>query len=156
MTYARETTVPVDRSRAEIERLLTKYGASKFFSGWDEDKAVIGFSLSDRYVQFHLPLPKVETYRVTVGGRARGKTAAHAAFEQANRSAWRSLLLCIKAKLESVESGIETFEEAFLAHILVTDGEGGSKTIGDIMIPQIGDLYDGTLARPQLTIGGGR
>jgi hypothetical protein len=34
---------------------------------------------------------------------------------QARRQKWRALSLCIKAKLERVESKIETFEEAFLA-----------------------------------------
>jgi hypothetical protein len=32
------------------------------------------------------------------------------------------LLLANKAKLSSVEDGIETFEDAFLAHIVMPDG----------------------------------
>ncbi len=32
-------------------------------------------------------------------------------------------MLSIKAKLESVASGIETFEEAFLADVIVDDGQ---------------------------------
>src|SRR5437867_3238760 len=33
--YARGTEVPVDRSKAELEKLLNKYGASRFLSGWE-------------------------------------------------------------------------------------------------------------------------
>jgi hypothetical protein len=34
VTYAVGTSVPVDRSKAEIERLLIRYGADHFASGW--------------------------------------------------------------------------------------------------------------------------
>ena len=34
----------------------------------------------------------------------------------------RALLLVIKAKLESIDSGVETFEQAFLANIVMSDG----------------------------------
>jgi hypothetical protein len=44
--------------------------------------------------------------------------------EKACRSAWRALMLAIKAKLVSVESGVEQFEEAFLAHIVVPGSRG--------------------------------
>jgi len=32
--YAEGTSVPADRSRAEIERTLTRYGADQFAYGW--------------------------------------------------------------------------------------------------------------------------
>jgi len=38
------------------------------------------------------------------------------------RRRWLALLLVIKAKLEAVESGIITFEEEFLAHVVMPDG----------------------------------
>ena len=42
--------------------------------------------------------------------------------EQIDRSSWRALKLVIHAKLESVESKIETLEEAFLAHVVMENG----------------------------------
>jgi hypothetical protein len=56
-----------------------------------------------------------------------------------NREAWRALLLCIKAKLVSVESKIETFEEAFLAHVVMPDG----KTAYEHTRPRIAAMYKG-------------
>lgn len=41
-TYAAKTGVAPDRSRAEIERTLSRYGASQFYYGWDGDRAVVG------------------------------------------------------------------------------------------------------------------
>lgn len=38
-----------------------------------------------------------------------------------HRRRWRALLLGIKAKLEYVQSGIATFDEEFLAHIVIDD-----------------------------------
>ncbi len=149
MTYANTTTVTVEKTKMEIERTLTRYGASRFFTGWDHETAVVGFSMADRFVEFRLPLPTPDSY-LTVGGRRRSKTQTAAAFEQAQRSRWRALLLCIKAKLESVESGIETFEEAFLSHIMISDGHGGSTTVGKIMVPEIAASYEG--GTPQLAL----
>ena len=44
-TYAKDTEVPIDRSKSEIERILQRYGATAFMYGWNEGKAIIGFSL---------------------------------------------------------------------------------------------------------------
>lgn len=144
MTYASNTSVSVERSKGEIERTLSRYGASKFFTGWDADQAIIGFNMHDRFVQFHLPMPQRGDFERTQSGQTRSTNAAiDKAWEQAQRSAWRALLLCIKAKLESIESGIESFEEAFLAHIMIADTNGGSTTIGKVMIPQIDASYEG-------------
>lgn len=41
--------------------------------------------------------------------------------DQRNRQRGRALMLVIKAKLESIESGVETFEEAFLANIVTAN-----------------------------------
>lgn len=117
MTYASNTTVPVEKTRAEIERVLTRSGATQFASGWDEKGAHVGFRMHDRFVRFYLPLPARDERRFTVEryGRKRTPEAALRLWEQACRARWRALLLSVKAKLESVASGIESFEQAFLA-----------------------------------------
>ena len=106
MTYAAKTKVSTDQTRTEIERTLAKYGAKKFAYFSEEGRAIIMFEASDRRIRFDLPVPHED----------RDKEA------QQRRQKWRALLLCIKAKLESVESKIETFEEAFLAHVVMPDG----------------------------------
>jgi hypothetical protein len=50
---------------------------------------------------------------------------------------WRALLLVIKAKLESVESNIETFEHAFLAQIVMPNDQ----TVSEILNPIIAFAY---------------
>jgi len=114
--YAKQTTVPVDKSRAEIERVVSKYGANKFAIATDNDSrlVMIEFAVKNRRVRFELRQPPEKN-------------------AQQMRSSWRALLLAIKAKLESVASGIETFDEAFLAHVVMPDG----RRFGEITVPQL-------------------
>jgi len=143
MTYAANTVVSVDKSRAEIEATLVRYGASMFLSGWDDDHAFVAFKLRDRHIKLTLPLPKQGEQRFTHhrdrNGLLRANTPAKAIelYEQAKRSLFRALLLAIKAKLESVESKIETFEQAFLAHIVLPD----NTLVGDRVKALVAEAY---------------
>jgi hypothetical protein len=133
MAFATGTTVAVSKTRGEIEALVERYGASRFASGWQDDEdgalcAGISFAARGRLVRFKLRMPtraetisslkKKKPYRY-YGAPPDVKIDEATAAEQRRR--WRCLLLVLKAKLESIESGIETFDEAFLANI-VTDG----------------------------------
>lgn len=137
--YAANTDVSSDRSRAEIERTLERYGARQFMYGWDQDRAVVGFVLNDREIRFVLPLPDRDStdFTRTPTGRPRAATQARAEYEQAVRQRWRSLALVIKAKLEAVESGIVTFDAEFLAHIVLPDG----RTVADTVVPRVEQAY---------------
>ena len=48
--FAADTQVPVDRSKAEIERLVQRYGADEMASGWREGKAMIQFKMNERHI----------------------------------------------------------------------------------------------------------
>jgi len=122
--FAEGTVVPVERSRAEIERIVVRYGAEQFISGWEHGRAVIGFRCKDRLVRFELPLPQQEDFarhprhtwkKISLEQQTK-------AYEAECRRRWRCLALAIKAKLEVVEAGIATFEEEFLAHIVLPGG----------------------------------
>ena len=140
MTYAVNTQVSSEKSRMEIERTLARYGATGFLYGWHEDSAVVAFQMCERHIKFVLPLPRRADRAFThtpSRGTARSGEAAAQAYEQAVRQKWRALALCIKAKLEAVESEITEFESEFLAHIVMPDG----KTVGEHLVPQIGAAY---------------
>lgn len=138
--YAEATSVSSEKSRADIERTLNRYGADQFMYGWRGDSALVAFRLLNRQVRFILPMPSKEDaeFTTTETGRARKPPAALAAWEQATRQRWRALALVIKAKLEAVESGITVFDEEFLAHIVLPDGS----TVGETAIPRIAAAYE--------------
>lgn len=139
--YAENTQVTSDRSRAEIESTLQRYGADQFMYGWDRESAVVMFQAGGRRVKFTLPLPDRDSREFThTPGRnqKRSPTQSAAAYEKAVRQRWRALALVIKAKLEAVETGITTFEDEFLAHIMLPSGE----TVGQWMGPQVARAYE--------------
>lgn len=153
--YAQGTDVPSDRSRAEIERTLTRYGATRFSYGWEDDRngmtAVIQFVKGGLVIRFTLAFPSREDpeFILTPTGRDRSDSAAAAAYEQAIRQKWRALLLVVKAKLEAVESGITTFEQEFLPHVVMP----GGRTVAEEVLPQVEAILNGTTAA-RLQIGG--
>lgn len=136
--YAERTTVSTEASRSEIERTLRRYGADSFMYGWEASRAAVQFSMNGKRIKFELPLPDRNADEFTHHSRGRRTAdAALALWEQACRQRWRALNIAIKAKLEAVEVGITTFEEEFLAHIVMPGGE----TVGDWMVPQIERAY---------------
>jgi hypothetical protein len=138
--YAESTSVASDRSRAEIERTLARYGARQFMYGWDQDNAIVGFVANDRQVRFMLPLPDRNAREFTHTpnrGNPRTAAAAEEAYEQSVRQRWRALALVIKAKLEAVEAGIVSFDSEFLAHFMLPGGQ----TVGELVVPQIDHAY---------------
>lgn len=127
--YAATTTVDSAASRAEIERTLERNGATAFMYGVRGGEAMVAFEIEGRRVQFRLPLPDREDFAFTDTGRTRTANSQAEAYEQAVRQRWRALLLCVKAKLESVAADIETFDDAFMAQLVLPGGE----TVGERM-----------------------
>lgn len=149
--YAAGTEVTSGRSREEIERTLTRYGASEFAYAWGKDRAMVGFVASGRQVRFELPMPDREDEEFTLTPSKkflRSESEAEKAYEAAVRQKWRALALVVKAKLEAVEAGIVTFDQEFLSHLVLPEGD----TVGDrIMVPLTRALDTGTT--PQLLPG---
>jgi hypothetical protein len=131
--YAKDTSVPVDRSRSEIERILSRYGATSFAYMADSSRAMIAFQAHGKAVKFVLPLPPLKDFVKNAAGASRPTGGALKAQDQACRARWRALALCVKAKLEAVECGITSFEQEFLAHFMLPNGQ----TFGDHAIPQL-------------------
>lgn len=137
MAYAKGTRVSPESSRAELEKVLARYGADAFSYGVEADRAIVAFRAQGKHVKFELTYPHVSEFRYT---RTTNRTPPQqrAAREQRVRELWRSLVLVVKARLESVESGIESFEAAFLPYIQLPDG----KTAGEFLLPQIERAYE--------------
>lgn len=125
--YAQRTRVDPTRSRAAIETLLHRYGCSQYGTAIDNQARVarVQFRAHDRIVRFVLALPDPAKY------------ATPARLEQEDRRVWRALLLVIRAKLEAVDSGIATFEQEFLAQIVLPNDQ----TVDQVVAPLIAESY---------------
>jgi hypothetical protein len=120
MAYAEGTKVTVGQTKSDIEDMVKKKGARSFISGHRDGRAVVLFELEDRRMQFSIPVPDDDEEDT----RRR---------QRLERERWRALHLCIKSKFVSVETGVETLDEAFLAHIVV---QGGG-TVFEHMSPEL-------------------
>jgi hypothetical protein len=157
MTFAEKTSVPVERSRAEIEKLVSAAGASRFSSGWDEHgNAIIVFRLHERFMRFALSFPPRNDKRFLTRHQQRGIIPTPAGvidqrFAQEQRRRWRCLLLLIKAKIAAVSSEIVTFEQEFLSYTMLPDGS----TVAERVTPMVAAAYETGQLPPLLALGKG-
>jgi hypothetical protein len=149
-TYAAKTEVTSQKSRAEIEHTLERYGASQFAYMSQADKSMIGFVKDNTTIRFILPLPEkgAREFMLTPTGKRAAPNVAEAAYEQAVRQKWRALALVIKAKLEAIEAGISTFESEFFSNIVLPNG----KTVFEQTIDQVRTTIDNGSVRPLLQL----
>ena len=128
--YAQGTSVVAEKTRTEIDALTRKYGSQGCLVGEVGDFGMVEFVRDGIRVRFVLPL---------AANKKRVDQAEH-------RRRWRALFLVIKARLEGVASGVESFEEAFLSHVVVGDGT----TVGERMLPQLEDARKNGVLPPLL------
>jgi hypothetical protein len=153
--FAAETSVSPEKSRAEIEAILKRYGASHYGYMSAPDAAAIAFQAQSRRLRFTLPLPQLAQFkRYRQKGRyydtVRTDIQTQAAYDQAVRQRWRALALVIKAKLEAVETGVSTFEEEFMANIVLPSGQ----TMAEYALPQVAQAYETGSMPPLLGYNG--
>lgn len=120
------TKVPVEKSQSEIRRLLLDHGAKRFLFGEEERAGVhwagIEFFHCDHIVRVNVPLKALDDKPLRE--KARRATSRSfdqikaEAFDQEARRVWRVLFWSLKARMVAVDEGLETFEQAFLAHLV--------------------------------------
>lgn len=124
MAFAENTTVPVERSVAEIVALVKRAGAERIAQFDEPERFTVQFTMAGRMVRFRVAMPSMESMPQRDGrGRTLTRVQRIDRAAQAARQRARALLLVIKAKLESVASEVETFEQAFLANVVMADGQ---------------------------------
>ena len=116
--YAEGTAVPVARSRDEVYRLLDRYGATEHLVGGDASRVVVGFRLTGRLIRVDRPLPR------------RASFPSQAGYDREIRRQWRVLVLVLKGRLELIDDGAETVDQAFAAYLALPDGTTAGDRIG--------------------------
>jgi hypothetical protein len=127
--YAQDTKVPVDRSRAEIERNLIRFQASGFSYGWSKGRKAVEFVYMDKRVRMTLTMPARDDWKAREAADLRSDDR----YDKERRRRWRSLGMIVKAKLVAVTDGITTFEDEFLSYFVMP----GGATIGEAVIPRL-------------------
>ena len=128
--YAQNTTVNVDRSRVEVHKILRKHGASRIGDAWEPGRAAIQFEIKGRVARLSVPLPTKEEIASRKFAR-KTPAALKKAVDKEERQRWRALVLLLKAKLESVEMGLSSFDHEFLAVLVLKDGRTVAESMHD-------------------------
>jgi len=147
--FAQGTIVSPEKTLNEVQALIKRYGATKFAYGEEENRVGVTFEMKNRRVRFVMSLPAKNEAVVRINQSSMTKYS-EPAYQQAVRARWRALLLTIKSKVVSVESGIETFEEAFMGQIVLPN----QQTVSEWLKPQLNAAYEGGKMPPML-LGGG-
>lgn len=148
MSYGKDTEVPFERSIAEIVGLVERAGADEIGQLMAKDRFTLQFVLGERLVRFRVTFPTTAEIEDLRGPRQDpAKVAA-----QWRRQRARALLLVIKAKLESVASGVETFEQAFLSNVVLAD----DRTVHERIAAPIAAEYEGQRPSQLLLVGPSR
>jgi hypothetical protein len=151
--FAEGTSVSAEKSRAEIEQLLSRHGATEFASYTSSDRWIIGYRICERMVRHTVLRPTLAEVKRPrkVGVGPQSQRDLERAQEAEWRRRWRAQLLLCKAKLELVASGQSSIDREFLSDVLLPDG----RTVHEAITPLIERAYqDGTMP-PLLLLGQG-
>ncbi len=140
-----DTSVPVERSRAEVERLLLRHKATGFSVAQDyaSRRVVVSFIVPNTpdkdapAVPVQLPVEIRAVYDALYGQPRRRvwqqgqyvdvrdlNAYSTQRMEQAERVAWRHLVLWIDAALTAAQANLQSVTEAFFAHAVVQTDDG--------------------------------
>lgn len=147
MAYAEGTTVPAEKTIAEIRGLLDRHGSTHFVQGSAPERDIVQFKIDGRQYRFDIPRPTADEMRAAYNGRYRASTdfAAKATAEWRRR--WRARLLWLKAQLEFAED--VPIVDSMLSMLVLPDGQ----TFSAWAEPQVEEMYAGGRMPPMLGDG---
>jgi hypothetical protein len=149
--FAEDTSVPISRSRGEIDQLLRSWGAQgiQWTDDFEHDRVMLRFVWPRGEQRFMARFALSLQDREELKEEAKGVygTVREAYFEKLvqgrGKREHRVLLLWLKAALNAVDSGLIDAETIFLPFLEDRNG----KTIAEIALPRLGVLLEGSANR---------
>ena len=165
------TSVPASRSRIELERVLLRYGCDGFGSATDykAQKVTVWFSVPDDLGEDAPTVPvKLEINIHAVYDALFGRPTCYGengdgswgqifdpkgysekSLKQAERVAWRQLVLWVDAASSAAAAGVQKMSDAFFAHTIITDNEGRQRRLTEHLDLVTGGNWRALLAPPK-------
>lgn len=123
--YAEGTSVPISRSREELERTLERFGATA--QAWMRDDEIgnitLAFKRKGNGYKFSISLRTQEDERYTPTRLRRSDSVARDAADKENRRRFRSLANYVKALMDAADTGIIEAEEALMPYMILPTGQ---------------------------------
>lgn len=119
MSLPYESSTAGDKALLDLQKMLAKFGCASFGTATDVERGVtiVSFKWRDRVVQLEASWHGYAQALVRSGWRDKSKALA-----QARISVCSVLRDWGKAQITAIESGVMSFEEAFMPHMLLRDG----------------------------------
>lgn len=139
--YAAHTKVAPEQTRMDIEKLLSRAGATEFAFARSQEQGFdkMLFRLQGRMIKIEVKHPTAKEL-----GRVHDRVKG---LEQIYKQRWRAQLLIVKAKLEIIAMGLSSVDREFLADMYLPDG----RTLGEAMIPQLNEAYETGRFKPSMS-----
>jgi hypothetical protein len=112
--------------RTEMERILTYHGATNIRFGREGEAGFVTFRFKDRTARVCLPLPEKKT-------RGRDLENALDHWEAGCAVGWELVQNALNSKLYLVRAGLASFEEEFLARLVMADGRNFSEHVSSLV-----------------------
>lgn len=136
------TTVPIEKTKAKLEKLLKSYGVKKVVWASDDNEEVLMFEvLVEVKGVKHGRAYQIKPPHILLTKRQYGRLV-HT--ENRNQE-WRLVFHWVKTKLEAVTWGLSTIEKEFLSETAMQLPDGTVTTVGE----RIHEIYE-TLQSPAL------
>lgn len=165
-----DTKTAAVNSRSEVEKMLRRYGASGLSVSQDYEggrvalsfvvpntterdapKVPVRMEVSFRDVYDRL-YGRPQRWQYPPDGKGIGRYVHDPKgydarkLEQAERVAWRHLVLWIDAALTAAQAGLQTITEAFFAHVVIPSETGEAVRLADYLERMQGQLAPGVRA----------
>jgi len=148
--FAEDTSVPISRSRGEIDQLLRAWGAQgiQWTDDFEHDRVMLRFVWprgEQRFMaRFAISLQgREELEKEAAGVYGIREAYLEKLMQGRGKREHRVLLLWLKAALNAVDSGLIDAETIFLPFLEDRNG----KTIAEIALPRLGVLLEGSASR---------
>ena len=138
------TQVQSRNTATEIVQLLSDKKARQIVSDYDGSGKLTGIAWSveaqGRTLAFRLPANMEAVWKEMQRLRTRNQIPPRFCnYEQAERIAWRNVLLWVKAQMAMIETGQITLPEAFFAYAITANGDTLYHSLESRQFPMLGE-----------------
>lgn len=113
------TTIAIEKTMMEIEKILSEHGATHIFKMYDESKnpCALAFKclVNDNLIAFKLPMEEEKILQVFKNSRQVPQSRKN--LDQARRTGWRIIKDWVDSQMALIEINVVKFEQVFLPYM---------------------------------------
>jgi len=138
--YAINTETSVDSSKTQISKVLKRYGATTTSINETPQFALVAAQIHGIQIRIRLQLPLLNDPEITMTPtrKYRNEVGIKKEYDRAIKSTLRALYMILHSRLEEIDRGISTAQQAFMPWIMLPD----NSIVEDHVLPTIKTAYE--------------